>query len=384
MPLMNAKCTNCGGALQVDSKKRLAVCPYCKEPYVVEEAINNYTYTTNNYINADVVNVTAKIENDFVIRGGVLEKYNGEAMDVVIPNGVVAIKEAFKDCIGIRCVTIPDSVKTIGYYAFYGCKNLKSVTLPDGLEEIGDWAFGGCSELEIDSLPDSITAIGNYAFKDCSKLKIDSLPDSITVIGNDAFGGCASKNVKSISIAGDHIEIGNYAFKGFGSLERVTMKGTNIKLGWYLFSGCPMLEEIALYGASISQNDSFEGDHPRLKTLIISAPTSTIERLIPADVEVIGPLSMRNKVEEHMFTPIPPNQLSIQNLKNEQLALKREIENYMKRREECETSKRKLGLFESDMKRYYKREIKGIDMEIAQLRQRISELASEEQARHQA
>ena len=29
MPLVNAKCTNCGGTLQVDNAKEAAVCPFC-------------------------------------------------------------------------------------------------------------------------------------------------------------------------------------------------------------------------------------------------------------------------------------------------------------------------------------------------------------------
>ncbi len=51
MPLTNAKCTNCGGSLQVDSTKKAAICPFCNEAYIVEEAINNYN------ISIDTINV---------------------------------------------------------------------------------------------------------------------------------------------------------------------------------------------------------------------------------------------------------------------------------------------------------------------------------------
>lgn len=54
MPFVNAKCTNCGGALQVDSSKKAAVCPFCNQAYVVEDAINNYI----THIHANVVNIT--------------------------------------------------------------------------------------------------------------------------------------------------------------------------------------------------------------------------------------------------------------------------------------------------------------------------------------
>ena len=58
MPFVDAKCPNCGGALQVDNSKRAAVCPFCKETYIVENAINNYitNYNTNvEHLHADTV-----------------------------------------------------------------------------------------------------------------------------------------------------------------------------------------------------------------------------------------------------------------------------------------------------------------------------------------
>lgn len=54
MPFVQAKCTNCGGILEVDNSKEAAICPYCNTAYIVEKAIHNYNITTNNtnYINA--------------------------------------------------------------------------------------------------------------------------------------------------------------------------------------------------------------------------------------------------------------------------------------------------------------------------------------------
>jgi hypothetical protein len=49
---------------------------------------------------------------------------------------------------GIRSVRIPESVKTIGSYAFADCARLTSVVLPAGLESIYKYAFAGCRELK--------------------------------------------------------------------------------------------------------------------------------------------------------------------------------------------------------------------------------------------
>lgn len=60
MPLVNAKCTNCGAPLIVDNTKEAAICQYCGSAFIVEQAINNYNYYVTNNINADKVIITGK------------------------------------------------------------------------------------------------------------------------------------------------------------------------------------------------------------------------------------------------------------------------------------------------------------------------------------
>lgn len=59
MPLVPAKCPECGGTINIDPAKKAGICEYCKQPFVVEEAINNYNtvYNIKNEIKADVVNI---------------------------------------------------------------------------------------------------------------------------------------------------------------------------------------------------------------------------------------------------------------------------------------------------------------------------------------
>ena len=44
-------------------------------------------------------------------------------------------------------MTIPTSVTSIGYCAFYDCSGLKSVELPNSLVDIGRLAFCGCTNI---------------------------------------------------------------------------------------------------------------------------------------------------------------------------------------------------------------------------------------------
>ena len=74
---------------------------------------------------------------------------------VTIPNSVTSIGDfAFYDCSGLTSVSIPNSVTSIGWYAFYECRGLTSVTIPNSVTEIGEGAFGKCSGLtRIDAYP---------------------------------------------------------------------------------------------------------------------------------------------------------------------------------------------------------------------------------------
>lgn len=146
MPIIPLNCPNCGGHLTIDSSHDAALCEHCGTPFVVKDAIvQNYIQNVTN-INADTVNIYT--QKDFVIRAGVLEKYNGESPNVVIPDTVKIIgEEAFRGT-GIEHVVIPESVHTISDYAFCECMCLKELTIPKSVTLIGYGAFWNCDELE--------------------------------------------------------------------------------------------------------------------------------------------------------------------------------------------------------------------------------------------
>ena len=68
----------------------------------------------------------------------------------------------------IKDLVIPNSVASIGEFAFYGCDNLTgSLTIGNGVTSIGSYAFFGCDGLTTVTIPNSVTSIGRYAFRDC-------------------------------------------------------------------------------------------------------------------------------------------------------------------------------------------------------------------------
>ena len=107
---------------------------------------------------------------DFIIRDGVLLKYDGVEEDVIIPPGVSVIgEEAFKECEFPKTVVIPEGVQIIEDFAFYFC-DLKNVILPDSLKVIGARAFAFCNLLEKVELPCNVCEIGPDNFIGCPSL----------------------------------------------------------------------------------------------------------------------------------------------------------------------------------------------------------------------
>ena len=142
---------------------------------------------------------------------------------VTIPDGVTSIGDwAFGCCESLKSVTIPASVTNIGYHAFASCKSLtgiwvdesnshyssdasgvlfskdkitlvqcpgafKNYSIPDSVTSIGDWAFHGCRSLTSVTIPDGVMSLGMGTFSDCDSLTRVTIPDSVTSIGDEVF-----------------------------------------------------------------------------------------------------------------------------------------------------------------------------------------------------
>lgn len=236
MAFVQAKCPECGGMLAVDADKKAAVCQFCGEAFIVQEAVNNYnTYnitnnnydTTHQYGDGSVVNVYEFKRKDFVIEAGVLKEYHGESVDVVIPDNVNEIGEKAFSRMMIKSVLLPRNLKKINFQAFSGCSELTEIALPNSLTEIGCGAFSGCTGLNHILIPGSITKIKDSAFSRCTGIKSITIPESVKEIESFAFFGCTG--IKSITIPESVMKIGIRAFDECIGLTSVNVsKNTHI------------------------------------------------------------------------------------------------------------------------------------------------------------
>ena len=217
MKLTEARCTNCGAAIQVNPAEDAAICRYCGTPFVVEKAINSYSI--NGSINGNVVNINGNVISknyDFKICAGELVAYRGIETAVVVPSNVIIIGPGvFKGMSALTSVEIPDSVTEIGFEAFSACTGLKSVRIPDSVTIIGGKAFWCCKGLTSVSLPCGLSQIADGTFHECTGLKNICIPEGVTRIGDGAFCGCTELVDVLLPESVETIEWQSFAFCKF-------------------------------------------------------------------------------------------------------------------------------------------------------------------------
>ncbi|MCR4736917.1 MAG: leucine-rich repeat protein, partial [Bacteroidales bacterium] len=159
--------------------------------------------------------------------------------NTIIPNSVTSIGDyAFDYCSSLTSITIPNTVTSIGDYAFNYCTSLTSITIPNSVDSISSFAFSHCSSLTSITIPNSVTSIGNHAFYHCSSLTSITIPNSVTSIGDYAFDYCSS--LTSITIPNSVTSIGNYAFWGCTSLTSITIPNSVTSIGSNAFRDCSL------------------------------------------------------------------------------------------------------------------------------------------------
>ena len=99
---------------------------------------------------------------------------------------------AFKNCIKLESVDLPQSITKMYDWCFQGCILLSSFTVPDKVENLPSYCFSGCISLESITI-NSVKTISSYCFKECSSLKKISIPAGVSkLIDWDIFCGCTS------------------------------------------------------------------------------------------------------------------------------------------------------------------------------------------------
>lgn len=144
---------------------------------------------------------------------------------IAIPESVKSIGDYAFSMTALKTIDIPNSVVKIGANAFDQCRVLESINIPESVEEIGEYAFNGCWSLSSLTIPSNITSIEDGTFRECEKLETIKIPEKVTHIGNFAFRNC--KSLVRLTIPGNVESTGEFVFRLCDRLTDITCLATN-------------------------------------------------------------------------------------------------------------------------------------------------------------
>jgi hypothetical protein len=162
------------------------------------------------------------------------------------------VNGAFRDCIGLTSVSIPNSVYNIFREVFSGCTSLTSVSLPSNLNYLNGGMFSGCTSLTNITIPSSVTGIGWDVFSGCTSLTSITIPEKVEHIYYNAFINCESlKTVywesRNCVAANVSENSGRYPpFYGCNSLSHIYIDSEVESISGKMFGG-PELDTVTCY-----------------------------------------------------------------------------------------------------------------------------------------
>ena len=165
---------------------------------------------------------------------------------------------AFAACKGLTSIYIPKSVTSIGERAFYNSPEVTSVEVsPDNpvydsrdncnaiIKTSTNRLMFGCQNTVI---PETVTSIGQYAFMFCPALTSIHIPESVTAINYNAFTYC--DGLTSIEIGNNVTRIGNDAFRSCTNLASVSIGSGVTSIGESAFAVCPSITRMICKAAT--------------------------------------------------------------------------------------------------------------------------------------
>ena len=166
---------------------------------------------------------------------------------VVIPASVVTIgNSAFDQCRSLTSIVFEEGspITEIPSNFASSCSSLNTLVLPANITVIDSRAFQGTTALTTVELPDTVTSIGGYAFNN-SGITSFTAPAALTLIDDYAFWNAA--NLVSIDFGeeGEMITIEAYAFQSI-PIQELTLTGRVESIGRRAFSSTTSLTTITI------------------------------------------------------------------------------------------------------------------------------------------
>ena len=178
----------------------------------ITSRVNNvYVPPTVKRIEADAFYSFSKVkascisENALEIEDGVLIAcfYHGFDKEIAVPEGVTVIgRNAFNNS-QFKKIILPKTVKKLEPYSL-SCRSLTSVKLNKGLEVMEEGCLKSTS-LKTLTIPDTVTTIGDYAFASCVELRKITIGKGVAHIGKGIIANNGLKEIKGKFASDDNL-----------------------------------------------------------------------------------------------------------------------------------------------------------------------------------
>ena len=209
-------------------------------------------------------------------RGSSYQEFDNEYKDVVVIPSTVKYQDetykvieigryAFKNCVDLKEITIPDGVKKLDSESFRDCISLSSINIPRDVEELGEYTFSGCIGLsKVIISAKHIMFVDETSFSGCSNVeeiiyaegciyaprtylysaRNISISNTVTELG---LMMCTNfKNLEEISIPGNVTTIYDWAFDNCVNLRKVYFHEGLRRIGNQVFRRCSKLKNITI------------------------------------------------------------------------------------------------------------------------------------------
>ena len=198
------------------------------------------------FLNTKINSNNIKIPNTVTSIGSYAFNNTAISSPLYIPNSVTEIGEgAFENCMNLYSLSLQSNLKRIGNRAFYACRFSGSLTIPNSVTEIGEKAFYNCTGFNGTlTLSNKLETIGESAFYGCSGFTGSlTLPNSVTTIGNAAFRACGS--FTNLELSNTLSVIPAQAFMNCRSLSgELVIPASVTEIGNNAFSDCQNLNAV--------------------------------------------------------------------------------------------------------------------------------------------
>lgn len=202
--------------------------------------------------------------------------YNKEIKKVIIKDGVTSLpEEAFTKCRNLKEVSIADSVKKIGAYAFMGT-DLHKITIPNSVKKLGNSVLSSCKKLTKVKMPGNVKIIyGSDEYFPVFQFDVDSPVKTIELTSSlnlEIFMYLSAENIVVSKNDPKYTSIDGLLYsKGGKSLVRIP----NLRKEAVIADGCEEFCTTAVEWAGDDDGDPYMGCED-LKTIVLPESIRTI------------------------------------------------------------------------------------------------------------